>query len=364
MRTTFVIRPALSFIARFVVALLVITAAPIELSLAAPLTSTTAFPSNSLSLKTNVSYTINFTTATTSLIQQLDFQFATTSGGTTKPANMDLTSTTLFSTSNLGAGWSVDTSSASTGLVKITRASASAVNSAVSATVNFDGITNPMLRDCNAGGIELYENCFVGITTYSDLGVTSVDTGDVAFEITDDPKFSMEVLGTTSGSTYNGITTSVTSTSTGLPFGSIPPNGVRYATHRLNITSNAPRGYEVHVWVETPITGQMTSVQVSPFGAIGATWATPTTWSNPDGTTPGSDTGWLGANTSDTRVSGWASGASKFGPVSAVKRPVANATGPDVGGSTIYVSYALGVNQIHPADIYNGTIVYGASPKY
>jgi hypothetical protein len=345
-------------------ALLVVFSAPVEMSLAAPLTSLSSFPSNSLSERTSVSYTINFTTATTSNIQQLNFQFATTSGGSTKPANMVLTGTTLSSTSNLGTGWSIDTSSAGSGLLRITRGTASTVNSSVAASVTFDGITNPRLRDCNAGGVELYENCYIGITTFSDLGVTSVDTGDVAFEITDDPKFSLMVEGVPSGQTYNGITTSTTSTGSSLPFGSVPANGVRYATHKLTITTNAPRGYEVHVWTETPVTGQMTSAQVDPFGASGATWSTPVTWSTPTGTTPSSNTGWLGANTSDTRVSGWVGGSSKFGPVSAIKRQVAVSTGPDVAGVVIYVSYALGVNQIHPADIYNGTIVYGASPKY
>ncbi len=336
-----------------------------EVARAGSLTALTTYPSTPKAGATSVSYSINFTTATTDNIKQVSLQFATQSGGTTKPANMSLSGSVLDSTSNLGAGWSLDTSGSSSGLVFIRRASAGSISASTSATINLDGITNPLLRDCDVASVQLYENCYVGVTTYSDDGSTAVDSGNIAFEITEDPSLTMLVEGVASGQTHNGITTSTTSSNTSLPFGSIGGGQVKYVAHKLTITTNAPAGYTVSAKLESSIVGNYNSGVVHPFGAINATWTTPQSWSTPDGTTPNNNTGWFGANTTDTRVTGWSGSTSgKFGPISTVARTVARSTTPDRAGTVVYVSYALGVNNLQPADVYTGTIVYDVVASY
>lgn len=336
-----------------------------EVARAGSLTALTTYPSTSESGATSVSYSINFTTATTDNIKQVSMRFATQSGGTTKPANMSLAGAVLDSTSNLGAGWSLDTSNSSSGLIFITRASASSVAASTSATINLDGITNPQLRDCDSLSVQLHEDCYVGITTYSDDGSTTVDSGNIAFQITEDPVLTVRVEGVASGQTHNGITTSTTSTDTSLPFGSIGDGQVKYAAHKLTITTNAPAGYTITAKLESSIIGNYNSGVVHPFGATNATWTTPQSWTTPDGNTPNNNTGWFGANTTDTRVSGWSgSTTGKFGPISTVARPVARSTAPDRAGTVVYVSYALGVNGLQPADVYTGAIVYDVVAGY
>ncbi len=336
-----------------------------EIAHAGSLTALTAYPSNDKSGATSVSYSLNFTTATTDSIKQISMRFATQSGGTTKPANMSLAGATLDSTSNLGSGWSLDTTNASSGLIFITRTTASSVSASTSATINLNGITNPQLRDCDALSVLLYEDCYVGITTYSDDGTTSVDNGNIAFQISEDPVLTLKVEGVASGQTHNGITTTSTSTGTSLPFGSIAGGQVKYVAHKLTITSNSPNGYTISAKLESSIVGNYNSGVVHPFAATNATWTTPQSWSTPDGNTPNNNTGWFGANTTDTRVSGWSgSTTGKFGPISTIAKTVARSTGPDRSGSIVYVSYALGINNLQPADVYSGTIVYDVVASY
>jgi len=99
---------------------------------------------------------------------------------------------------------------------------------------------------------------------------------------------------------------------------------------------------------------------IDPFTA---SWDTPQTWSHPDGDSPNTNTGWIGANTTDTRVSGWSDAAGKFGALSSSDNLVMYSTGVDSGTDT-YVTYALEVNIFQPADEYQGTLTYQFLPRY
>lgn len=332
--------------------------------LAATLGSMSVGLSDNTPGQTGVDYSVHFTLATTSNLKQVDFQFATTSGGSTKPASLALGSSTLGSITNLGAGWNLDTSAAASGLVTINRASASSESSGQAAVVVLHNVTNPALADCNAGTITLTDICYVGVTTYSDNGITSVDSGDVGFKIEEEPSLSFEVFGVASGQTHNGFTSSVTSTPTALAFGRFVPGQVKYLTQELVISTNAPHGYTVNAYLSNNIVGYGGGSIISPFAGSSASWSSPQVWSTPDGTTAGSDTGWIGANTSDSRVPNWSGGSGKLGPISGSAHPVAESSGPDRSGSTIYVTYALGINSAQPADNYSGTIVYDVQTSY
>jgi hypothetical protein len=333
-------------------------------AIAAPLTGTAVSLSKEQADTANVTYAFLFTTATSETIKEIGLSFKTTEGGNVKPAGLNLASATLGSTSNIGSGWSLDTSAASTGLISLTRAVGIEIPSATIATIEVASITNPSLRDCNNAGTTLSDTCYISITTYSDSGTTAVDTAVEPFMIVEDASLSFEVAGVASGQTHNGITTSVSSSPSALPFGVIQPGGVKYAAHELRITTNAPGGYKVYAHLEEPITGKDIRNSISPFGATDATWETPQAWMTPTGTGRSSNSGWFAANTTDARVTGWSSASGKLGPISTTPHIVAQSTGSDREGSVIYVTYALGVNYTQAADVYSGTVFYDIQAIY
>jgi hypothetical protein len=333
-------------------------------ALGATLTDLSLGINDTVTSATNVTYTFNATLASTSDVQEIHIRYSTTDGGTTKPAHMVVTGATLASITGLGSGWTLDTSNASNGLLQLTNASPQSLPSGTVGTAVIDGITNSALDDCQPEANGLTDRCYVAFTTYSDAGSTSVDTGSLPYTLHEEPVLSFEVKGVASGVTHNGITTTTTSTPTAISFGKISPNGVSYAMQEIDISTNAPGGYTVSAVLAANLHGAYNNAEIDPFAGLNVTWTTPQAWSTPDGTTPNNNTGWLGANTSDSRVSGWSGNTqAKFGPFGTISRTIAYTTSAD-SGSTIYVSYALGINAAQPADQYSGTLIYTVQTNY
>src|SRR5262249_4614520 len=112
----------------------------------------------------------------------------------------------------------------------------------------------------------------------------------------------------------------------------------------------------------TQMTGVYSANNIDPFIAP---WGTPTTWTDPTGSTPNDNTGWVGANTTDTDVTGWsASPSQKFGTISATANIVMQKSSSDNGSAPVYVTYAIEANVFQPADTYTGTLIYNALPTY
>lgn len=332
---------------------------------AASLTGLSDNLSSTIAGETGVTHTITFTTATTDALKRVTFRFSTTQGGSTRPAGLDLSSTSIGSLTGLDNAWTLDNHLASSGIVYLTRSSTEAISSSTTITLALDGVVNSAIDDCQSSNDILQDTCHIHITTFSDDGSTSVDEGDTTYTVTEDPNLAFEVEDVPSGQTHNGVTSNVSSTSTSIAFGHLTSGVVRYATHKLTITTNAPHGYVVYVRVVTNATGiGYGSNEIDPFGATNATWTTPQIWSSPNGSSPNVDTGWLGANTSDTRSSGWSSGSGKFGPLSQNPHIVAISSGPERSGATIYVSYGIEVNPLQIADQYGATLVYDVQPIF
>jgi hypothetical protein len=292
-------------------------------------------------------------------------QFSVPGTGSTIPSHLNLSGASMGTLTGLTTAiWSIDTSNASSGSLSIT-SSGELISSGTAITLPLLGITNSYNNDCQPADTSLADTCTVAITTYSAAGSTVVDTGTTSYTVVEDANLNLLIEGIPSGEIHNGITSTTTSTSTSLPFGFIGPGGVRYVSQKLTITTNAPGGFTVYAVLADTIEGQYTHNFISPFGATNATWATPQTWSTPTGTTSGVNTGWFGANITDTSVTGWSgSTSSKFGPLGNSPQPVAYSSGPALSGKVVYVSYALGVNSKQPADTYVGNIVYSIVPIY
>jgi hypothetical protein len=176
----------------------------------------------------------------------------------------------------------------------------------------------------------------------------------------ENPSISFTVNAVPASTATNGITTSVASTTTTLPFGSLLISTPKYVAHQLSATTNAHFGYAVTMKLVNYLQGNYPGNNVDPFPA---NWSMPTTWTEPTGTTTNIDTGWIGANTSDTRVANWSSASALFGGITSSAQTVMYSTSAD-SGSDVYVTYALEVNDRQPADLYSGTITYTITPTY
>lgn len=310
-------------------------------------------------------YTLGFTTTTTAELKQISFRFSTVQDGTSKPVHLDLSGSSLGTVTGVDSNWSLNATSHTTGLLSLTRTDVTQVESGTAISVGITTVVNSAIDDCETENNGLHDTCQVKITSYSDDGSSEVDIGYGTYTVVEDPQCTFSVGSVASGTTTNGITSTSASTDTAVSFGIVPTGSPRFVTHALTITTNAPGGYTVYANLREPIVGVNGNSAIDPFGAVNATWTTPQSWATPDGTEGGSNTGWLGLNTTDKNTTGWDGNTSgKFGPLGSIARIVATSTGPARSGTTIYVTYALGVNGVQPGDSYGGLITYDVRTIY
>ena len=316
---------------------------------------------------TGVTYDISATTASSSVIKQVTIQFATSSGGSTKPAGTNLSGATLVSMGGIGqtgTTYSLDTSNASSGLLTVVVANTQTESAGTTFQIVLGGITNSAIGDCQPLNANSTDTCHIGLATFSDLGFTTIDIGDTTYTTTDTPSMNLKIEGVSSGTTHNGVTTTRTTTASTVPFDEVAPGTAEYAAQKITITNTAISGYTVSVALDHNLLGATSATDISPFAASSASWASPQTWNHPTGTIPGSNTGWFGANTSDTRVSGWSSASAKFGPISTTPVTIAHSGLAEPNSIVVYVSYGFEVNSAQAADTYGGSLLYTCVGSY
>ena len=242
-----------------------------------------------------------------------------------------------------------------------------------------DNITNSLIAaNCDGDSDVSSDTCYVHLATCTtvDCSGANLDEGIGTYTVVNtvtisarvDPTFTFVLAGTGATTTYNGITTSVATTASTVPFANMTANTPKYAAQSLTVTTNTQSGYTVSVRALQPSVGEglmqgvYTANHIDPFVAA---WGAPTTWTSPTGTAPNVNTAWLGANTTDTDVSGWAAGTGLFGGISNSSNVVVmQKNSSDNGANPVYVTYAMEANVFQPADTYTGTLVYTAVPTY
>ncbi|NMB57007.1 LamG domain-containing protein [Candidatus Beckwithbacteria bacterium] len=218
------------------------------------------------------------------------------------------------------------------------------------------GCTNGYYLNANDSNVTV--NTEDGTEYFKVSGLTSTGGKGV------DPSMTFTIEEVASGVVTNGMTTNEASTYDTLPFGNLSAGEQKILAHKLTVDTNAPNGYSVNMkLLYGNLQGIYPDNYISPFAKTGVTWTNPLTWQSPTGTTSNVNSGWFGANTSDTRVSGWSSGSGKYGPVSTVSHTVMESSEADEGTS-VYVTYSLEVNVYQHADLYSGTLVYEILPQY
>lgn len=321
--------------------------------------------SDSRAAATAVTYDFAFTTAVTTSIKQVTIVLCTTpSGACTTPSGIVTTGATRASDNLAGTG-RTDTLAANGTITAVVTTPATQSTQAV--TMSYTGITNQSTPNTSF---------FARITTYSDTGVTPIDTGvsaaailtttSIAVTATVDSTFTFTVAGVTSGGTVNGATTDVTTTENTIPFGTLNTADPQIAAHDLTVVTNASNGYSITV------KGLTNPVLVSGSNNIdefSGTNASPTTWSSPAGVAANTNTGYFGYTTNDATLgTGTAdrftsSGGNKWSGTTTSPLEVAYSAAA-VTTETTRVGWQAEINSLQPFGSYAGTVILVATPTY
>ncbi len=179
-----------------------------------------------------------------------------------------------------------------------------------------------------------------------------------------EPSITFRIQGVSASTLNNGVTTTVASTATTIPFGHIAISTPSYAAHQLNVTTNdASTGYTAYVRLSSQIQGLYPANNIDPFTASSATWSNPQTWTTPTGTTSNVDTGWIGANITDGDVNGWSSSSGRFGPIDTNYVEIMTSSQGEASDED-FITYGFESNIHQPADLYSGTLIYLFLPEY
>jgi len=214
------------------------------------------------------------------------------------------------------------------------------------------------------------------------LGGTSGNTGDMRVAILPnvtvtasvDTSFTFTVQGLATSTSFNGVTTTGSSTATALPFSTLVPNVESTLGQTLSVATNAQNGFQVTVQENQPLT--------SSTGAIiylfkdGATTTTPTAWTAPSGILDSANTyGHFGVTSDDSDLQADTGDAnndftsSKYAGNIIFPRTVFAHDGPADGSTQnkglAHVLYSIEVSPLQAAgNDYTNTLTYVATPTF
>ena len=334
-------------------------------------------------------YTFATKAKTTGSIKGIKMKFRReASNGQQHPTDMTQTSAAKGTMTGglTAANYTLDrTTDAGTGILYLQNNTGDTINGGTSITWEVTGMGNPSIGATNAGCTPSSNNssgtCYLRILTFNtdtlaDLQAETpaniLDTATVSYTVTSDvtvtatvdPSLTFTVTGVASGASANGQTTSHTSTFTTLPFGNLATNTPKYLAHDLTVRTNATKGYQVTMKMRDDMTGTYAANNIDPYVGNSATWSVPKAWTSPTSATANEDTGWIGANTPDTDVSGWSSPSGLWGPVNGTENQVMLSSGPDIGTVATRISYTMETDVYQPADNYTGYLIYNCIPTY
>lgn len=186
-----------------------------------------------------------------------------------------------------------------------------------------------------------------------------------------DTIFTFAVAGVGGGQSVNGLTTTGTTSSTSIPFGTLQSGVATTTAQRLTVNTNAANGYVVTVQLDQAL---QSSTGADIDGFVNSSYTnTPVAWSAPTGTVGSENTyGHWGITSDDattTRSVGDEFNASEFASASTSPRVVMSHTGPTngsiTGEGTTKVGYKVQISGLQEAgDDYTATLTYVATPTF
>lgn len=208
------------------------------------------------------------------------------------------------------------------------------------------------------------------------IGGTMTNSGDTRVAVLPnvqvtasvDTTFTFTVSGLATSTTFNGITTTGSTTPTALPFNTLVPNASSTLGQALSVTTNARNGFAVTVQENQPLT--------SSTGAIiylfdnGATTTSPIPWASPSNILDQANTfGHLGISSDDADEGGGEFNSSKYAGNIITPREVFSHNGPSDGTTQnkglAHVLYTIQIGTLQPAgNDYTNTLTYVATPTY
>ncbi len=352
---------------------------PITASLVTRVNAVSSATTASLSISdsragaTSVTYVFSFTATQSAGIKQVDLQMCTTASGTcTAPTGFGVGATNLQSNSIEGTTFT--TSGPSANHYRITIGT-TVTQSPLSTSMTFTGTTNPTT---------INTTFFGRITTYSDAGITVLDTAVVAAATLNttslavsasiDPTLSFSIAGVGLSANVDagsGPKTTVITTATSIPFGTVVTGSTNIAAHDVTIITNAGSGFTVSLktLADPPLVSG--SYNIDKFcGETANTCVntSPQSWSTPAGAVANANTGYFGYTTNDSTLctftaARFTSGGPKFaGPETIPYEVDCNPAG--VITETKRLGWRMEVNGAQPAGSYTGTIILVATPTY
>lgn len=324
---------------------------------AATLTTGSVAISDSRPSTASVSYTIDFSNVTTSAIKCIKAVFSTQASGGSVPTGFTSTSAALSGSSDYiptPASWTTDASA--NGTVKITYSSGETPASASSRTLVLTGITNGSTADTAY---------YLQFSTFNntDCATSPVDSSTIAFiyttgqavSVTVDSTLTFTVNSVASSQTVNGATTTVATTSSTIPFGTVTASANAIAAHDLTISTNSDNGYTTYI----RYTGDLTSGANTIDDLATHTNASPGSFS-------AAGTEAFGYTTNDSTLGTGTAGrfiSNKWAAFDTTNYEVAYAATP-VSSETTRVGYQVGVAGTTDAGVYTTTVIITATPVY
>jgi hypothetical protein len=186
-----------------------------------------------------------------------------------------------------------------------------------------------------------------------------------------DTVFTFEVAGVNAGVSVNGDTTTGTTSSTSIPFGTLTGGSATTSAQQLTVSTNASNGYVVTVQLDQ-------ALQSSTGGIIdgfsnGSDTDTPAAWASPSGIVTDDETwghwGFTSDDATTTRAALDEFDSGEYAAASTTPRVVMSHDGPSngvgVGVGTTTVGYKVEITNLQEAgDDYSTTLTYIATPTF
>jgi len=193
--------------------------------------------------------------------------------------------------------------------------------------------------------------------TGSDAEDSETGYSDFATAATAQPNLVVTFFGVSSGTSVGGVTTTTTSTTNAIAYGSLTINSAKTSAHEVRVTTNAVAGYTTTLQQD----GNLRTTSSSEIDPVTGTNASPAAW--PGGITNGR----FGYHTTDTTLCTGTAGRftsdDTYAALTSSPLEVACSTGPVINEDT-YVVYKLEVGSLQPSGSYQNLATYITTAQF
>lgn len=307
-------------------------------------------------------YQLTFSNVSTTQINCIAIVFTSAaSGSTAGPTGLSATSATLDTTASTNyvpnpSGWSKTSPQAN--IVWLTMSGGTSPASSSSRTVTINTITN---------GSTAETGYFLRFATYQNTNCTSspIDSQTIMFiytngqsvSLTVDPSLSFTLSAVAAGQSINGAATTIATSTTSIPFGTVSSAANAIAAHDATVGTNASAGYTLYI----RYTGALTSTGGATIDDHTGTNASPASF-------PAAGTEAFGYTTNDSSLgtgtaTRFTSSNNLYAKFTTSNLEVAYNAGP-TASTTHRIGYEVGVSNATEAGSYTTTVIYTLTPTY